>query len=177
MHRPIRPLRAFRNLTPKIAWALLCAVIALFGLNLVTNLVTRPAYTDPNFRLVKHVIDGDTLAMENGERVRLVGVDTPETKHPNKPVEHFGKEAAAFTRRIVEGKRVRLQFDFSQGQKDRYGRTLAYVFLESGLLLNAEIIKQGYGFTYTRSPFARMDEFRRLEREAREQRRGLWASN
>jgi micrococcal nuclease len=78
---------------------------------------------------------------------------------------------------MVEGKRVRLQFDFSQGQRDGYGRTLAYVFLEDGLLVNAEIIREGYGFAYTRSPFARMEEFRQLEREARDQGRGLWASN
>jgi micrococcal nuclease len=114
--------------------------------------------------------------------VRLIGVDTPETKHPNKPVEHFGKEAAAFTRRTVEGRRVRLELDpanASRAHKDstQQRRTLAYVFLEDGTLLNAEIIQQGYGFAYTRFPFARMEEFRRLEREAREQRRGLWASN
>jgi micrococcal nuclease len=107
-------------------------------------------------------------------------VDTPETKHPTKSVEHFGKEAAAFTRRMVEGKRVRLEFDpanAARAHKDntQQRRTLAYVFLEDGTLLNAEIIKQGYGFAYTRFPFARVDEFRRLEREAREQACGLWA--
>lgn len=107
--------------------------------------------------------------------MRLIGVDTPETKHPNKPVEHFGKEAAVFTQRMVNGKRVRLEFD-PTARRDRYGRTLAYVFLEDGTLLNAEIIKQGYGFAYTRFSFARMEEFRRLERNAREQRRGLWGS-
>jgi micrococcal nuclease len=115
------------------------------------------------------------LVLANGERVRLIDVDTSETKHPNKPVEHFGKEAAAFTQRMVDGKRVRLEFDGAQ-RKDRYGRTLTYVFLEDGTLLNAEIINQGYGFAYSRFPFARMEDFRRLEREAREQKRGLWAS-
>jgi micrococcal nuclease len=136
---------------------------------------------DGNHRVVERVIDGDTLVMENGERVRLIGVDTPETKHPNKPVAPLGKVAAAFTRRMVEGKRVRLEFDpanASRAHKDstQQRRTLAYVVLEDGTLLNAEIIRQGYGFAYTRFPFARMDEFRRLELEAREQGRGLWAS-
>jgi len=110
--------------------------------------------------------------------VRLIGVDTPETKHPTKPVEYFGKEASAFIRRMVEGKRVRLEFDQANaatGHKDRYQRTLAYVFVEDGTLLNTEIIKQGYGHAYTWFPFARAEEFRRYEREAREQRRGLWA--
>lgn len=111
--------------------------------------------------------------------MRLIGVDTPETKHPKKAVERFGKEASAFTRRMAEGKRVRLEYDPAyahRGHRDStpQKRTLAYVFLDDGTLLNAKIIKEGYGFALTRYPFARMEEFRSLEREAREQRRGLW---
>ncbi len=79
------------------------------------------------FRRVERVIDGDTLVLEGGERVRLIGVDTPETVHPQKPVEYFGKEASKFTRGMVEGKRVRLEYDEGTGRNDRYGRTLAYV--------------------------------------------------
>src|SRR5262245_43641315 len=129
----------------------------------------------------KRVVDGDTLVLQTGERVRLIGVDTPETKRPNTPVEYFGREATEFTRRMVEGKRVRLEYDQAnavRGHKDntRQKRTLAYVFLEDGTLLNAEIIRQGYGHALTRYPFSRMEEFRRLEREAREQRRGLWTA-
>ena len=80
--------------------------------------------------------------------------------------------------RLSEGKRVKLDYDQANnhfGHKDQYGRTLAYIFLEDGTLLNAEIIRQGYGHAFTRYPFSRMEEFRRLEREAREQGRGLWA--
>jgi len=138
------------------------------------------AITQGDFDVVERVVDGDTLLLQSGERVRLIGVDTPEIKHPKKPVEYFGKEASAFTWRMVEGKRVRLEFDQAnavRAHKDRYGRTLAYVFLEDGTLLNAEIIKQGYGHAYTQFPFSRMEEFRRLEREAREQGRGLWQGN
>jgi len=76
-------------------------------------------------------------------------VDTPETKHPNKPVEYFGEEASRFTKGMVEGKKVRLEFDWQQ--RDRYGRLLAYVYLMDGIFLNAEIIKQGYGFSPTRN--------------------------
>ncbi len=129
------------------------------------------------WRLVTRVVDGDTIIVGAGERIRLIGVDTPETKHPQKPVEYYGKEATAFTRRMVRGKRVRLEFDQTNsqmGHKDKYKRTLAYVFLEDGTFLNAEIVKQGYGHAYTRFPFKYLDEFRRYEREAREQRRGLW---
>ena len=122
--------------------------------------------------LVKRVIDGDTLFLDNGENVRLIGVDTPETKHPRKPVQWFGKEAYLFTKGMVEGKQVRLEFDWQK--RDKYRRLLAYVYLLDGTLLNAEIIKQGYGFAYTKYPFKYLEEFRSYEREAREQGRGLW---
>ena len=121
---------------------------------------------------VKRVIDGDTILLTNGERVRLIGVDTPETKHPQKPVERFGKEAYLFTKKMVEGKEVRLKYDWPR--KDKHDRLLAYVYLLNGTFLNAEIIKQGYGFAYTKYPFKYMEEFRQYEREARENKRGLW---
>lgn len=121
---------------------------------------------------VKRVIDGDTILLVNGERVRLIGVDTPETKHPQKPVQRFGQEASLFTKGMVEGKEVRLEYD--QQRRDKYGRLLAYVYLLDGAFLNAEIIKQGYGFAYTRFPFKYLEEFRRYEREARENKKGLW---
>jgi micrococcal nuclease len=121
---------------------------------------------------VKRVIDGDTLLLINGERVRLIGVDTPETKHPQKPVQYFGREAYLFTKQMIDGKEAR--FEFERQKRDRYGRLLAYVYLLDGTFLNAEIIKQGYGFAYTRFPFRYMEEFRIYEREARQNRRGLW---
>lgn len=129
------------------------------------------------YAYVARVTDGDTLVLRDGERVRLIGVDTPETVHPTKGVQYFGKEATAFTRGLVLGKRVRLDADSANahlGHKDKYRRTLAYVFLPDGRLLNAEIIRQGYGFAYTRFPFERLEEFRRYEREAWEAGRGLW---
>ncbi len=121
---------------------------------------------------VKRAIDGDTLLLINGERVRLIGVDTPETKHPQKPVEYFGREAYLFTKQMVDGKEAR--FEFERQKRDRYGRLLAYVYLSDGTFLNAEIIKQGYGFVYTRFPFKHMEEFRRYEKGARENRKGMW---
>ena len=114
----------------------------------------------------------DTLLLTNGEYVRLIGVDTPETKHPEKPVERFGKEAYLFTKKTAEGMEVRLEYD--QTRRDRYGRILAYVYLMDGTFLNAEIIKQGYGFGYTKYPFKYLEEFRGYEREARQNRKGLW---
>jgi endonuclease YncB( thermonuclease family) len=133
---------------------------------------SRPSPGQLQIITVQRVIDGDTLQLSTGETVRLIGVDTPETKDPRKPVQYFGKEATAFTQRLVEGKRIRLAYD--QQHQDKYGRTLAYVYLEDGTFVNAEIIKQGYGFAYTRFPFKYLEEFRTFEREAREAKRGLW---
>ena len=126
--------------------------------------------------LCTRVVDGDTIIIKmNGkqERVRLIGVDTPETKHPKKPVEDFGHEASVFTTRLVEGKKVTLEYD--QEKRDKYGRLLAYVYLEDGTFLNEEIIKQGYGFAYTKYPFKYLDDFRGFEKEARDNKNGLWA--
>ena len=121
---------------------------------------------------VKRVVDGDTLLLANDEQVRLIGVDTPETKHPQKPIERFGKEASLFTKKMVEGKEVRLEYDWQR--RDKYNRLLAYVYLSDGTFLNAEIIKQGYGFAYTKYPFKYLEDFREYEREARENKKGLW---
>lgn len=128
---------------------------------------------------VLEVIDGDTLRVDlNGEieRVRLIGVDTPETVHPQKPVERFEKEASAFTTLLALHRVVRLEAD-PHSNRDKYGRLLRYVYLPDGKLLNAEIIAHGYGHAYTRFPFEKIEEFRSLERQARQESRGLWADS
>ena len=140
---------------------------------LLLALFASSALSAQGFRKVARVVDGDTFVLEGGERVRLIGVDTPETVHPSKPVEYFGKEASAFTKSMIEGKRVRLVFDVRE--RDRYYRLLAYVYLEDGTFLNAELVKQGYANVSTFPPNVRHAElFRSLEREARENSRGLW---
>jgi micrococcal nuclease len=87
-------------------------------------------------------------------------------------VQRFGKEASVFTKWMVEGQEVRLEYD--QPRQDTYGRTPAYVYLADRTFLNAEIIRQGDGFAYTGFPFRYLEEFRRLEREPREAKQGLW---
>jgi micrococcal nuclease len=105
------------------------------------------------------------------ETIRMLGVDTPETVHPSRAPERFGKEASLFTRTRLLGKSVSLAFDWDL--RDHYGRLLAYIYT-NGSCFNADIIREGYGHAYTSYPFQFMDEFRRLEQEARNGKRGLW---
>ncbi len=123
------------------------------------------------------VIDGDTIQVccVFGDRVkvRYIGVDTPETKHPTRGVEHYGKEAAQANRNLVSGKTVRLEFDVER--RDRYGRLLAYVYLEDGTFVNAWLVEHGYAQVMTVPPNAKYQGlFLKLQREAREKGRGLW---
>jgi micrococcal nuclease len=127
----------------------------------------------PKYRLCVRVVDGDTIVLDGNETVRLIGVDTPETKDPRRPVQYYGAEASAFTKKLVEGKNIRLEYD--QEQKDKYGRTLAYIYLEDGTFVNAEIIKQGIGFAYIKYPFKYLDQFYAMEREARIKEIGFWS--
>lgn len=126
-----------------------------------------------SLEIVQRVIDGDTVVLSSIGTVRLIGVDTPETVDPRKPVQSFGKEASAFTRTLTLGKQVRVEYD--QERTDRYRRTLAYLYLQDGTFVNREIVRQGYGHAYLSYPFRFMESFRAAEREAREARRGLWA--
>ena len=124
--------------------------------------------------LVTRVIDGDTIEIENGESVRYIGIDTPETVHPQKPVEYFGKEAAEKNRELVEGKLVRLEKDVQD--KDEYGRLLRYVYVDD-MMVNAELVRSGYAYSYTYPPNVKYQTlFLQLEREAREEKRGLWGN-
>ena len=106
-------------------------------------------------------------------KVRYIGVDTPETHHPMRGVEHYGMEASEANRKLVDGKTVRLEFDVQQ--LDRYGRTLAYVYLEDGTFVNAWLVENGYAMVMTVPPNVKHQElFLKLQREAREAGRGLW---
>ena len=130
--------------------------------------------------LVSGVVDGDTIRVQfDGRRttIRLIGVDTPELADRNDPSvgpQPFAREAADFTRRTVAGKRVRLEYEPSD-RFDRFGRTLAYVFLDDGTFVNRELVRVGFAHAYTHFPFRYRKQFRADEMEARRQRRGLWA--
>ena len=113
---------------------------------------------------VERVIDGDTIIVENVKRVRLLGVNTPETKHPQKKVEAFSKVASDFTKQMVELKLVRVELNQLANRRNTWSRTLAYVFLSDGTFLKAEIIREGYGFAIHSSPPLEYEfQFRKLE--------------
>jgi len=121
---------------------------------------------------VRWVADGDTVWLLSGEKVRLIGIDAPETHHPEKPAEPFGKEAAEYLRQLVEGKEVFLALD--KRHQDEYGRTLAYLYL-GDLFINAHLVKEGYARASARKPntmFARL--FAELEGQAQAQGKGIW---
>ena len=136
--------------------------------------------------LVTRAVDGDTLVLENKERVRLIGIDTPELHESNKlyrdaqrsgqqveVIKQLGRQSYEFTKNLVEGKRVRLEFDVER--YDKYKRILAYVYLEDGTFVNARIVEEGYASLMTYPPNVKYaDLFLKLYREARQNQRGLW---
>jgi len=157
--------------------------LVLFCLAACNQSSSADSYADI---LVKRAVDGDTLVLENNQRVRLIGIDTPEMHESNKlyrdarksgqdvtAIQQLGRKAYEFTKGLVEGKRVRLEFDVERF--DKYNRILAYVYLADGTFVNAEIVKQGYASLMTIPPNVKSaDLFLQLYRQARENKRGLW---
>lgn len=126
--------------------------------------------------LVTRVVDGDTIEINirgKREKVRLLAIDTPETVDPRKPVQCFGKEASRKMKSMVEGKYVKLVDDRSQGNRDRYGRLLRYVY-DGKIFINREMVSQGYAFSYKEYPTKYLNEFNELEKQARKKNLGLW---
>jgi len=127
---------------------------------------------------VTRVVDGDTFWVDDGSReglkVRLIGVDAPEPRNSGfKMKGYFGSESSAYLSQLLDGRKVRLEYDVSR--HDRYGRTLAYVYLEDGTFVNADLVKNGYATVMTMPPNVKhAEEFVKLAEKARKQKRGLW---
>ncbi|NQT46043.1 MAG: thermonuclease family protein [Candidatus Omnitrophica bacterium] len=126
---------------------------------------------------VSHVVDGDTVELSNGEKVRYIGIDTPELRKRKgsgwiyDPMP-YAEEAKDFNRKLVEGKDVRLRFDVQK--RDKYGRILAYVY-QNDIMVNIEMVRQGYAMIYTYPPNVKyVEDFLIAQKEARENNRGLW---
>jgi len=135
--------------------------------------------TPPGYYYVSYVFDGDTVEVDmNGtpEKIRMIGVDTPETHKPNTPVQCYGPEASDFTKTRLTHKNVRLESDEINQDRDRYGRLLRYVYTDDGVLWNAELVKLGYGRALTAFPFTKLSEFESYGSLAKSSNQGLWAS-
>ena len=156
--------------------------VALAGLVLAIPAQAYPAMppgVQGPFTVTK-VVDGDTIWVDNGGRmkIRTIGLDTPETVDPRKPVQCFALEASAQAKAILGGQSVYLETDPSQDSVDRYGRTLAYIWTTSGRLFNLDMIADGYAFEYTYDlPYRYQADFKAAEADASANDRGLWSPN
>lgn len=149
--------------------------------------IEQVTYTDADFQkyhrktfTVLEVIDGDTIDIDipdgthEDTRIRLIGVDTPETKHPTIGRMYYGPEATQYATQQALGKQVTIVLDTVSDQRDRYGRLLAYVVLADGRVLNAELIKNGFGYAYLSFPHSEFTTYQALMEQAIAEKSGLW---
>jgi len=135
----------------------------------------------PGLYTIDHYVDGDTIVVQmNGtpETIRFIGIDTPETHKPNTPVQCYGPAAAAHTQNVIKaaGGKVRLVSDSLSTNRDRYDRLLRYVYLPDGTDVNELNVRQGYAFYYPFFPFSKKAEFAQAERQAMQEKKGLWGA-
>lgn len=166
------------------AAVILIASLIYMGIKALPVRNNAPAPAEYSY--VSRVVDGDTLKLSDGKRVRLIGVDTPEkyysdkllkdakkSKKDIKSIQALGRKASDFTKNLCLDKKVRLEFDIDR--HDRYGRLLAYAYLDDGTFINAKIIEEGYGQVMTIPPNVKHAEyFLKLQRQAMSEGRGLW---
>jgi micrococcal nuclease len=140
-------------------------------------IASRPASVEGPFT-VGSVTDGDTIRVRidgKSTPIRLIGIDTPEVSHPQKPVQCFGREASERAHELMDGSQVWLEYDPSQGRRDRYGRILAYVWLDQSVLVNETMVSEGFAREYTYDDaYKYRDTFREAEEAARSAGRGIW---
>lgn len=161
------------SLTATLIASLIVAVV------LILLPSVQPHSPTPGFYKVTAVSDGDTITVDmNGtpERIRMIGVDTPETHDPGTPIQCYGPEASDFTKKTLLQKSVRLEADPTNDNRDRYDRLLRYVYLEDGSLYEETLIAKGYGFAYLSFPFQKTNRFAELQAAAQTEKRGIWAA-
>lgn len=148
----------------------------------ITESVTSSQATKANATVVK-VVDGDTIEAkidgdEKSYKIRFLGINTPETVDPRKPVECFGKEASNKMKELLAEKRIRLEADPQADERDKYDRLLRNVYLEDGTDINALMVREGFAYAYLSFPLdaKRKAELKKLEQDAKMAGRGLWGS-
>ena len=150
-------------------------LLFLFFLSQLAILASGCLQQNQNSHLFKvaYIFDGDTVKLANGEKVRYLGIDTPEMNYKNPPAQYFAEQAKAFNKKLVYGKMVRLEFDARR--RDKYKRLLAYVYVDD-IFINKKMIEEGYAKILITPPNEKYaDEFLKLQRRARQQGKGIWA--
>lgn len=143
---------------------------------------SAPVQTQPQFQYyaVTDVVDGDTLKINMGgtvETLRLIGIDTPETVDPRKPVQCFGTEASNRAKALLSGQKVSIEADSTQDTRDKYGRLLVYIYRDDGLFFNKAMVADGYAYEYTYDkPYKYQAEFKAAQLAAQNAGKGLWSS-
>jgi micrococcal nuclease len=154
-------------------------VSVLQNVNLVNDRKSTKTLDMIDYKVTK-VVDGDTVDVEkNNEsyRVRLIGINSPESVDPRREVECFGKEASEYMNDLALGEKVNLETDNTQTQYDKYGRLLAYVYLQDGQMLNRKMLADGYAYEYTYdNPYKYQKDFKEVEEFAKLSNRGLWSA-
>ena len=162
-----------------IAFGLLAVYLTSRGIIAPEESPQIPNPPQPGLYHVTKVIDGDTLAINmdgKKETLRLIGINTPETVDPRKPVECFGKAASNKAKELLENQNVKIETDPSQNERDKYDRLRACVYREDGLFFNKYMIEEGYAHEYTYNlPYQYQNEFKTAEALAKENKKGLWA--
>ncbi len=145
----------------------------------IVRAFSGPSIDESESYQVTEVKDGDTFNVKIGrhiETIRMLGIDTPETVDPRKSVQCYGKEASDETKSLLQGKTVRLKLNPDREEKDKYGRYLAYVFLDD-VFVNRFLLQEGYAREYTfGTPYMYQKEFRGIEKQAKDLQKGLWAA-
>ncbi|PLX20876.1 hypothetical protein C0584_03770 [Candidatus Parcubacteria bacterium] len=146
--------------------------------SLIEDITKENEQKPAEYRVVE-VIDGDTIKVDLSSRIetiRLIGIDTPETVHPEKPVECFGLEASQKLKALLDNTYVTLEADASQDNRDKYSRLLRYVYRDDGLFINKWLVENGYAYEYTYlTPYNFQKDFRLAENLAKDMKLGLWA--
>lgn len=163
-------------------WTIILLMLSALGYSVqqtgTVGALPESSLAAPGYYHVVSISDGDTISVNiagKKETIRLIGIDTPESKDPRKPVQCFSHAAAENMEKLVGGKDVRLEADPTNSDRDKYRRLLRYVYLPDGTLVNQAQVQQGYAFAYTIFPNAKLEQFRAWEKEARENNRGLWS--
>ena len=166
--------------------AAICGIFVCLGVGVMlvrAGIIRPPGQSAPQIdsqKLYKvtYIDDGDTIRVDvdaREVRVRLLGINTPETVDPRKKVECYGPEASAETKSLLKDRSVRLALNPAREATDKYGRFLAYVYRDDGLFVNEYLLKGGFAREYTvGTPYSFQDEFRAIETKARQQDAGLW---